>query len=90
MPLNELPQEYLNSNEAAFYCNDCYRIKNISNDRLKKTILLRCKDFSPLLEEKRYPENEFQQIISYIRKAGDNLKKINQKLKLEQWKKTLE
>ena len=83
---NKLPNEYLVSDLPAFYCNDCFGIKQVTNEKFSNTFLLRCKDFSSLLEAKVYPENEFQQIISYIRKAGENLKRINQKLKLERWK----
>lgn len=81
---NELPKEYLVSGFPAFFWNSAYGV-HVDN-RIRNSFLLKCKDDEPLLEAKVYPENEFQQIISYIRKAGENLKRINQKLKLESWK----
>ena len=83
---DKLPNEYLIGDLPAFYYNDCFGIKGIGNNKFSNTVLMRCKDFSSLLEVKVYPEHEFQQIISYIRKAGENLKRINQKIKLEIWK----
>lgn len=86
--------EYIIGDLPAFYWNEAYKISK--NNEIRNVFLLYYKNEipllgssslgSPLLEEKTYPEKEFQQILSYIRKAGENLQRINQKLKLEQWK----
>ena len=80
----QLPNEYLNSLNPAFRWNDSFSIK--INPENEPILLLYCCNNTELLSLKIYPENEFQKIISYIRKAGENLKQINQKLKLERWK----
>lgn len=77
--IEELPQEYIDGMAAAFYSNPEFNFKS------ERTILIRCQNGEPLLELKEYPEREFQEILSYIRKAGENLRRINQKIKLEQW-----
>lgn len=81
-----LPKEYLIGRLPAFYYNSVYGSGGHTDNKIRRYILLKCEGGEPLLEAKAYPENEFQQILSYIRKAGENLQKINQKLKLEQWK----
>ena len=82
--IGELPQEYMDSMGAAFYSNP--RFDLTSNDKSKRALLIRCRSETTLLEAKVYPEREFQEILSYIKKAGENLKRINQRLKLESWK----
>lgn len=82
-----LPNEYLNSSNPAFRWNDSFVIKvDFKYSFLSPVLLLYCSNNAELLSLKVYPEDEFQLILSYIRKAGENLRRINQRLKLENWK----
>ena len=81
---DELPQRYLDSDLPAFYFNTMFG-RSLDSAVRRDTFLFYCNGI-PLLRAKVYPENEFQQILSYIRKAGCNLRRIKQELKLQNWK----